>query len=114
MVNKSKKKSYERHLFLEAVWATSSEIVPSSKRSVRTRIILHMRKSHPGICSPLKHSKVSNNSVCGQLRPRSDYTDAQADLGLRCPHMPEDTFSYSAAHIKMLTPSMLGKKKKNK
>ena len=24
---------------------------------------------------------------------------AQADLGLRCPHMPEDTFSHAAAHL---------------
>ena len=31
----------------------------------------------------------------------SDQTarDAQADLGLRCPHMPEDTFSNDTAHI---------------
>ena len=25
--------------------------------------------------------------------------DAQADLSLRCPHMPKDTFSHDAAHI---------------
>ena len=25
---------------------------------------------------------------------------AQAELGIRCPHMPEDTFSHGAAHIK--------------
>ena len=24
---------------------------------------------------------------------------AQADLGLHCPHMPEDTFSHAAAHL---------------
>ena len=53
-------------------------------------------KSHPGICSPLKHSVVYNGSVCGQRRPRSDCADAQSDLGLRCPHMPEDTFPYGA------------------
>ena len=47
---------------------------------------------HPGICLPLKHSIVSNDSVCGQRMPWSDYADAQADLGLRCPHMPEETF----------------------
>ena len=25
--------------------------------------------------------------------------DAQADLGLRCPHMPEDTFSHGIAQL---------------
>ena len=40
-------------------------------------------KSHPGVCSPLKHS-----TVCRERRPRSDCVDAQADPGLRCPHLP--------------------------
>ena len=57
-------------------------------------------KSHPGICSPLKQSIVSNHSVCRQWRPGSDCVDAQADLGLRCPHMPEATFSHGAAKLK--------------
>ena len=82
-------------------------------------------QSHPGICSPLKHSMgrakrkgfiprmrkilsghlllidtfVSNDSVSGQRRPALDYADAQADLSRRCPLMPEDTFSHGAAHI---------------
>ena len=30
----------------------------------------------PSICSPLKHSVVSNNSICGRRRPWSDCTDA--------------------------------------
>ena len=49
-------------------------------------------KSHPDICSPLIHSIVSNDSVSGQRRPWSDCADAQADLGIRCPHMPETSF----------------------
>ena len=27
--------------------------------------------------------------------------DAQADLGLHCPHMPEDTFSHGAANLEL-------------
>ena len=50
-------------------------------------------KYHPGLCSPFIHSVVLNDSSSGQWRPWSDCADAQADLGLRCPHMPEDTFS---------------------
>ena len=49
-------------------------------------------KYRPGICSLLKHSLVSNNSYCGQLRSWSDCADAQADLGLRCPHSPKTRF----------------------
>ena len=37
---------------------------------------------------------MSNDSVSRQPRPRSDYASAQSDLGLGCPHMPEDTFSH--------------------
>ena len=28
-----------------------------------------------------------------------DQTDAKADLGLRCPHMPEDKFSHGASKL---------------
>ena len=45
------------------------------------------------------HSIVSFDSVSGQRRPCSDCADAQADLGLRWPHMPKDAFSHSAAHF---------------
>ena len=38
-------------------------------------------KSHLRICPPFVHSVVFNNS-------------AQADLGLRCPHMPEHIFAW--------------------
>ena len=36
--------------------------------------------------------------VSGRRRLWSDCADAQADLGIRRPHMPDDTFSLSAAH----------------
>ena len=54
--------------------------------------------------SPFIHSVVSNNSFNGQRRPWSDCADAQADRGLRCPHMPEDTFSHDAADIYFKSP----------
>ena len=50
--------------------------------------------SHPVICYPLIHSVVSNDSVSGQRRPWSDCADAQADLGFRCPHMPDMFFFF--------------------
>ena len=56
-------------------------------------------KPHPGICSALIHSIVSNDSVSRQHKPWSDCADAQADRGLRCPYMPEDTFSHGVAHL---------------
>ena len=52
-------------------------------------------KSHPCICSSLIYSIVSNESVSGQQRPWSDCADAQADLGLRSPHISEDKFSHA-------------------
>ena len=60
----------------------------------RFRFIPYMRRLIQAICSPLIHSIVSNDSVRGKRRPWSDCADAQADLGLRCPHMLEDTFSH--------------------
>ena len=36
---------------------------------------------------------------CRQQRLWSDYSDAQADLSLRCVHMSEGTFSHAAAKI---------------
>ena len=56
-------------------------------------------KSHPSICSPLKYSIVSNDSICGQRRPWSDCANAQSDLGLHYPHMPDDMFLQGVAHI---------------
>ena len=59
-------------------------------------------KCHPSLCSPVIQSVVSNDSVGGQWRPWSDCylhitddcADAQADLGIRCPHMTKDKFSH--------------------
>ena len=42
---------------------------------------------------------MSFNSGSGQQRPCSDCADAQADLRLRCPHMPKDTLSLGASQI---------------
>ena len=42
---------------------------------------------------------VSKDSVSGQGRPWSACTDVQADLGLCCPHIPEDTFSHGMSHL---------------
>ena len=56
-------------------------------------------KSHPVICLPLVHCIVCNDSVSGRRRPWSDCADLQSDLGLWCPHMPEDTFPHGRAHI---------------
>ena len=55
--------------------------------------------THSCICSQLVHSIVSDDFVSGQRRLWSDCTDAQADLGLRCPYVTEDTFSHVAIYI---------------
>ena len=52
-------------------------------------------KSHPSICS-LLHSIVSIILLADSEGPGQD---AQADLGLRRPHMPEDKFSNGTAHL---------------
>ena len=59
-------------------------------------------KYQPGLFFPfIVHSSVvSTDSVSGQWRPWSDCADAQADLGLRSPHMPDDPFSHCAANIR--------------
>ena len=54
-------------------------------------------KSQQGIGSPFIHSVVFNDFISGQWRPWSDCMNVQADLGLRCPHMPKDTFSHGPA-----------------
>ena len=54
---------------------------------------------HVGICSPVIHFVVSNDSVSGQWRSWSGCADAQPDQDLRCPHMPDDMFSHAATPI---------------
>ena len=44
-------------------------------------------------------SAVPSDSIRGQGMPWSDCKDVQADLGLHRPHMPEDTFLHSVAHL---------------
>ena len=60
--------------------------------------ILRMRKVSSGPWLSV-HSVVSDDSISGQWRPWWDCADAQAGLGFRCPHMPEDTFSHGVDHI---------------
>ena len=60
-------------------------------------------KYHPGLCSPSIHFKVSNDFVRGQWRPWSDCAEAQADLGLCYPHMPEEMFSHGATYMLMIS-----------
>ena len=85
------------------IWAAPSEKVSSIMRKMhRFRFIPRMTKFHPGICSALIHSIVSNDSVSGLRRPWSDCADAQADLGLRCLHMLNDTFSDGVVQIMYL------------
>ena len=81
--------------------------MPHLARAKRKRVFKHAQNaqvqssrvcamSHPGKCSPPIHSAVSIDSRNGQRRPWSDCADAQADLDLRCPHIPEDTFSHGS------------------
>ena len=44
---------------------------------------------------------------CGKQRPWLDSVDAQSGLGLRCLHMPEDTFSQSEAYKISITKTRL-------
>ena len=56
-------------------------------------------KYHPGLCSPVIHSVVANDSASGQRRHWKDCAYAQVGLRICCPHMPEDKFSYGAAKL---------------
>ena len=68
---------------IQNIWASSSESGPSNMRKMYIfRSFFACAMSHLGLCSPFVHSVISN----------------EADLGLSCPHMPEDSFSHIAAH----------------
>ena len=70
--------------------------------SLRTfRLYCACAKYVLGLCSQFIHSVVSNDFVSSHGRLQSGCADAQADLGLRCTHMPEDMFVHGAAHIEM-------------
>ena len=75
-------------------WFVSSKTVGYLRtcKLCRFRSSYACAKNYPYLCSPFMHSAVSNESVSGQWMFLSDCADAQADLGLHCPHMPEDTF----------------------
>ena len=45
------------------------------------------------------HIFYSSHLVADNEGPDQTRGDAQADLGLRCPHMPEGTLSHGAAHL---------------
>ena len=69
--------------------------------NVQIQINLCMCKVSSGPWISIQIAVVSNDSVSGQGRPLSDCANAQADLGLQCLHMPEDTFSpiYLGSHF---------------
>ena len=85
-----------------------------AKKCFRTcakiQINLRMRKVSSGLYSPFIHSVVSNDSVSGKRMLWSDCADAQAGLGLRCPHMPEDTFSHGTVQPITSYPCLMNKK----
>ena len=73
--------------------APSEKYLSSSMRKMcRFTSFCACARSRSCISSLLIHSLVFNVSVSRQCIPSSDCVDALADLGLRCPHMPE-TFS---------------------
>ena len=84
-------------------WAVSIEQSAFKQvQNVQLHIIQRMRKdlSGPLLTSyTVIHSIVNNGSGSGEQRPWSYCTDAQVDLGLRCPHMPEDIFFLQGAPI---------------
>ena len=76
--------------------------MPPNMRKMRTFISkCACAKYHTGLYSPFIQSEVSNKSVSGQWRPWSDCADAQADLGLRCLHMPK-MFPHGTAHVVLI------------
>ena len=73
--------------------------MPSNMRKMRIfRPACACAKYPPGLCSPPILSVISNDSVGGQWRPWSDCANAQSDLGLRCPHVLNDSFSHDTVH----------------
>ena len=93
-------KQLPKTLLLHLNGSRQANKVPSSMRKIRWFSSSCARATNqPNICSAFIHSIVSNDSVSGQWRPWSACVDTQADLGLRCPHMPENTFSHGAVKM---------------
>ena len=120
------------YCFLPAIMSSTSLsiskflLAASSEKFLRTcakmrkfRSSCTCAKYHPSF-APFIHSIVPNDSVSSEWRPWSDCADTQAELGHRCPHMPED-ISHGTVHL-LLTESQsesqnrlyLCKKKKKK
>ena len=83
----------------QCIWAAPSKksVFEYSQKCTHSDSFHACSQFHPGICSPLTHYLMSNDSISGQRRLWSECVEA--DLGLRCSHMPEDTFSHGAAHF---------------
>ena len=79
------------------LWAASSKKVPSNMGKIRSSCAC--AKCYPDLRSTYIHFVVSNNYGCGEWRIWPDCTDAQGDLGLRCPQTHEDTFSHGPAYM---------------
>ena len=92
-------------LSLVATWQYNTIKGPRhAKMSLREctkmhRFIRRMRSIIRAFALHLNILYCPNNLINGRRRPRLDCADMQSDLSLRCPHMPEDTFSYGAAKL---------------
>ena len=78
-------------------WVWSGGNVPSNMHQMR--IFRSSRACAKYHSSPVIHFVVSNDYISEQWRPWSDCANAQADLGLRCSHMPEDMFSHDTVQM---------------
>ena len=61
--------------------------------------LAHAPKFHSSFYYQFIHFVLSNDFVPRQWRPWSDCAGAQENLGLRCPCMPEDSFSQGTAQL---------------
>ena len=81
-----------------SLWTSSRENVPLSMRKMcRLRSSCTYSRYHLGLYSPFMQFVVSDDYVSGQWRPWSECVNVQADLGLYCPHMPDNMFLHGAA-----------------
>ena len=87
------------YIYIYNFAASSEKAFSNVRRMRRLRSFWACVKYHPSLCSIFLHSLVNNGSVSEQRRPWSDCANAQADLGLCCPHMPDDMLSNGAAEF---------------
>ena len=76
----------------DLIWALPNKKCLRACTKLQMQIILHSTTCHQRLC--YIHSVVSNVSVSGQWMLWLDCTDAQADLGLCCLHIPKDVFAW--------------------